>query len=518
MGVNAFYNPTAAKKIKALIEYLPLWTGVMRPYFKTGTEVATSSSVESLFAEYKTRLFKGYIPMRVDKFVASHLDYLDGRLRLDYAANASLTGSEFKTSPKQDQIYMHESNEHSDISNNSVTSNSYNNEVTNKSVTSISDTNEITDNSVTNNLNSTDDSHNIQAYSRESNSLVSISNDTSGSIANDSLNYQENWMGLINKDKKSGNIKKKSYLDKCPEWESVESTDTVFIPIMKNGNLCQPVKLRGETVMVRNTCAFDALLHITAHMIGMDADYKYHTQDIDDGFLQLAKKIVSQGKITRNEYIARASFLINLSLFEQYKYTRRFQSLDVMCNAAHLAEYTFLSLPSVHRIKKCKSCDYSNERNFVTLSTNVNVILQKGLEYIQEAVNDAITPKQCCVKCNNLCDKTEEYGPQIIIDTSILTDTNYLKNIGLKATTYNLDNISKNISVGSNKYILRGVVHYMDRARHYTAVVFTNMFWYEYDDLQSKRIQVSPKKYTVMPHVLLYTKIKQRDNQLKNRE
>ena len=51
---------------------------------------------------------------------------------------------------------------------------------------------------------------------------------------------------------------------------------------MKNGNLCQPVKLRGETVMVRNTCA---LLHITAHMIGMDAEYKYHTQDIDDCFL-----------------------------------------------------------------------------------------------------------------------------------------------------------------------------------------------------------------------------------------
>lgn len=37
--VNAFYNPTAAIKIKTLIQNLPLWTGVMRPYFKTGTEV-----------------------------------------------------------------------------------------------------------------------------------------------------------------------------------------------------------------------------------------------------------------------------------------------------------------------------------------------------------------------------------------------------------------------------------------------------------------------------------------------
>lgn len=33
---------------------------------------------------------------------------------------------------------------------------------------------------------------------------------------------------------------------------------------------CQPVKLQGKTIIIRNTCAFDALLHITAHMISMD--------------------------------------------------------------------------------------------------------------------------------------------------------------------------------------------------------------------------------------------------------
>lgn len=76
----------------------------MRPYFKTGSEISTSSSVESLFAEYKTRLFKGCIPMRVDKFVANHLDYLDGRLRLDYAENAFSTQQECKRlSPKNNE-------------------------------------------------------------------------------------------------------------------------------------------------------------------------------------------------------------------------------------------------------------------------------------------------------------------------------------------------------------------------------------------------------------------------------
>jgi len=99
--INAFYNPAAAKKIKSLIQNLPLWSGIMRPYFKCDTEIATSSSVESIFAEYKTRLFKGCIPMRVDKFVVSHLDYLDGRLRLDFASNA--TEQNIKTSPKRNE-------------------------------------------------------------------------------------------------------------------------------------------------------------------------------------------------------------------------------------------------------------------------------------------------------------------------------------------------------------------------------------------------------------------------------
>jgi len=263
--VNAFYNPAAAKKIKNLIQDLPLWTGVMRPHFKTGTEISTSSSVESLFAEYKQRLFKGCIPMRVDKFVTSHLDYLDGKLRLDYAANAFSTQQECKTSPKND-VNKDKSEQLSDFSNNSYFN-----------TTSISNNN---DNPIANSsfINSiTDSSYDIQTssnskHSKTSDSMCSISDDTVNDT--DQLNFQENWRGLANKGtKKCGNIKKKSYLDKCPEWESIESTDTVFIPMMKNGNLCQPVKLQKETVMVRNTCAFDALLHITAHMIGMDVEY-----------------------------------------------------------------------------------------------------------------------------------------------------------------------------------------------------------------------------------------------------
>lgn len=201
---------------------------------------------------------------------------------------------------------------------------------------------------------------------------------------------------------------------------------------MKNGDLCQPVKIRGETVLVRNTCAFDAIIIIVAYIIGINTEYKNIVQATDDSFLQLAIKIACRGKLTKYEYTERASFLINLPLLQQTSYTRRFNSLDAMCNAALLAEYIFLPLPSVDRNKICTNCHYTNEKKFAVISVNVDILLNKGLQYVQDAINDTSVLKQTCVKCKNSCEIIEKYDPQIIIDTSILTDPNYLKNIGLE--------------------------------------------------------------------------------------
>lgn len=264
--------------------------------------------------------------------------------------------------------------------------------------------------------------------------------------------------------------------------------------------------MQGKNVMIRNTCAFDALLHITVHIIGMHVQYKDNIQKIDDRFMQLALKIASVGKICKNEYVERASFLIETTLFESSKYTRRFDSLDAMSNAAHLAEYTFVSLPSITRIKTCKVCNISNERKFTAMSINVDILLNKGLQNIQDALNDTMTLRQTCVKCNNAYEINENYGPQIMIDTSILTDNNYLKTVKIKSNIYNLNNIAKTIIIKNNKYVLRGVINYLNNMRHYVALLFTGISWYEYDDLKTKRIEISPTKYTITPHVLLYAK------------
>jgi len=78
--INAYYNVEAAKK--KLLSYLPLWSGIMRPYFKYSTKIASLSYVEAEFADLKTRAFNNRLPMRVDKFIFHHIEYLDGKLKL----------------------------------------------------------------------------------------------------------------------------------------------------------------------------------------------------------------------------------------------------------------------------------------------------------------------------------------------------------------------------------------------------------------------------------------------------
>lgn len=82
-NINACYNSEFAKQVKTrLLSYIPIWTGLMRPYFQNSTEIATSSAVEAKFNDLKNRGCKGNLPMRVDKFIMLHLNYLDAKIIL----------------------------------------------------------------------------------------------------------------------------------------------------------------------------------------------------------------------------------------------------------------------------------------------------------------------------------------------------------------------------------------------------------------------------------------------------
>jgi len=89
--LNACFNIDVAEKIRKMLHYAPILTSIMLPFFKTGTVIATSSSVETEFSNIKNRVFKTELPLRVDKFIFRHLDFLDGRIKEAMAKCMTLT-------------------------------------------------------------------------------------------------------------------------------------------------------------------------------------------------------------------------------------------------------------------------------------------------------------------------------------------------------------------------------------------------------------------------------------------
>lgn len=54
----------------------------MRPYFNRSGEIVTSSFVEAKFLDLKNQCFKDQLPIKIDKFVIQHLNFLDTKIML----------------------------------------------------------------------------------------------------------------------------------------------------------------------------------------------------------------------------------------------------------------------------------------------------------------------------------------------------------------------------------------------------------------------------------------------------
>lgn len=72
-----------AQKIKYLLPYFPLYSGIMISKFGFGKINATSSAVESEFNDIKHRLLRCTSQsMRIDKFLTVHIQSFSGKAKL----------------------------------------------------------------------------------------------------------------------------------------------------------------------------------------------------------------------------------------------------------------------------------------------------------------------------------------------------------------------------------------------------------------------------------------------------
>lgn len=83
---NLHFLPEIVPNIIRMACYLPLWTAVMVPHFKSVHNTASSANVEAEFKNIKHGLFKHEsLPIRSDRFVIRHLEFLEGNMRLSSA-------------------------------------------------------------------------------------------------------------------------------------------------------------------------------------------------------------------------------------------------------------------------------------------------------------------------------------------------------------------------------------------------------------------------------------------------
>lgn len=83
---NLHFLPELVPNIIRMACYLPLWTAVMVPHFKSVHNTASSANVEAEFKNIKHGLFKHEsLPIRIDHFVIRHLEFLEGNMRLSAA-------------------------------------------------------------------------------------------------------------------------------------------------------------------------------------------------------------------------------------------------------------------------------------------------------------------------------------------------------------------------------------------------------------------------------------------------
>jgi len=333
----------------------------------------------------------------------------------------------------------------------------------------------------------------------------------------DSLNETENWRCKIKAETSANNRVSKrlksNYLTPCADWDFIETNKTIGIPLLKNGSLCNATTVDKGQILVRETCAFDSIFQIVASGMGMCSVYKIDmiAFTTSNAFIKLIIEILTRGKIIANDYGTRAMILCNIPIFSKRHCTRTISSLNANCNAAHLAEYLFENIPSCTTSHNCDTCAHNYKRTSPICHINVDELFNHGLHNMQQAIDDVIAKKiTTCNECKNKVNRTTSYGHHLIIDTSILSDPNYIKTQNISRHNYLLDDVAKTVKVNGNNYYLASIVSYIKYGSgfsngHYVAYTYTGLNWYKYDDMTTKRC-VANTTEEICPHVIFYIK------------
>jgi len=447
--INGFYCINFAKKFKVLLKYFPLFSEVMLVIFGYGSTNATSAAVESEFNDLKNRTLRDVsLPMRADKFVSKHISCLSGKIKL------AMVGK---------------------LDNDSI---------------NIDDKSKINRNNKL--LASTD--------------IPDCNNDF---IKNDSetelteLQAEQNW--------RNKNIKKQTvcrYADACPNFDAT-SDKYVTLPAIPNGNYCKNVKDGKVTLIVINTCGFDSLCQVLSTSLVNNEEYTKALSETSSKLIICAKVLIKEG-LSAHFFREHAKILCNLNQLKSDIRQKSIIKVNAVSSIANLTTWLLEDVPSFTEINTCNTCKrVILRRNVLCSNINYTIISEKGMRFLQEALNEGFDIHRKC------CGKTQQsnitYGPHLIIETQCHDK---------KQLTTMLSEFPTEIHVTcDNKYTLSGIIAYegddddnddilvhVKSVGHFIAYIKTGRKWLYYDDNWRKGKSGIVKEETSIKHRLcIYT-------------
>lgn len=101
---NIYYGPHLIKPFHELLATVPLWSNVMMKHFKSTNPTPTSSGCEVEFKNIKRLLFNNMRAIRVDSFVQTHMQQLDGQMKLALSEQKKLKLQEANDEEKSNHV------------------------------------------------------------------------------------------------------------------------------------------------------------------------------------------------------------------------------------------------------------------------------------------------------------------------------------------------------------------------------------------------------------------------------
>lgn len=289
-------------------------------------------------------------------------------------------------------------------------------------------------------------------------------------------------------------MKRGKYVTVCPDIISIHNKpQTSFkIPLLQNGNCLRPQQITGQHIMIRNTCAFDAV--IQALLVGYrDWTNYYNYVNNNTNTNEILNFITTVSMYGTQQKVYKERALILAKIFQPTS-----GAINCACNINNLIDKNLIKNEISYSIlRRCSICEWHHQKDTIVIEINTQPIYEHGMRGLQEALDQKITTinKKCNRCTNENIDITFIAGAHLFIDTECLLWVELAKRLGHSdwSGKITLSEIPLDIHLNENVYTLVAAIEYVggnnnNEVGHYIAYCHRiTGKWQVYDDLNKNK-------------------------------